>query len=255
MSNTMLKVNFNNDPEVFEIGVDEAGRGPMFGRVYASAVLLPKDNRFRHELMKDSKRFTSDKKIKQVASYIKENAIAWGIGYATEECIDKINIRQATFIAMHNAIRDILIKLKNRIDKEGEVLEELEIPALLEVSSVEEESLDKIDISKIEILIDGNDFKPYTVIDSSSNLVQIPHVCIEGGDNKYTNIAAASILAKVARDEYIADICKSVPTLDERYGILKNKGYGTKKHMDGIERYGITKYHRKTFGKCRMYTN
>jgi ribonuclease HII len=90
-------------------------------------------------------------------------------------------------------------------------------------------------------------------MDPSAGIVQLPHVCIEGGDNKYTSIAAASILAKVARDDYIADICTEDPTLDERYGIMKNKGYGTKAHMEGIANHGITKHHRKTFGSCRLH--
>lgn len=81
----------------------------------------------------------------------------------------------------------------------------------------------------------------------------IPHVCIEGGDNTFSAIAAASILAKVARDEYIAELCATHPLLDERYGLLKNKGYGTKKHMDGIKAHGISEFHRKSFGICREY--
>jgi ribonuclease HII len=76
---------------------------------------------------------------------------------------------------------------------------------------------------------------------------------IEGGDNKYTSIAAASILAKTERDKYIEELCKENPELVERYDINSNKGYGSKKHMDGIKQYGITKWHRKTFGICKEY--
>ncbi len=82
---------------------------------------------------------------------------------------------------------------------------------------------------------------------------ECPHITIEGGDNKYTPIAAASILAKVARDQYIEELVKKHPELEERYGIAGNKGYGAKKHMDGIKEYGITKWHRKTYGICRNY--
>jgi len=218
-----LVKRFGEDDERIEIGVDEAGRGPMLGRVYSAAVVLPKEGDYRHELMKDSKRFTSDRKIREVASYIKEHALAWGVGYATEQDIDRLNIRQATFQAMHSAIKQV----------------------------VGQRSLTSADS---RLLIDGNDFKAYTSMDPSAGIVQLPHVCIEGGDNKYTAIAAASILAKVARDDYIADICAEDPTLDDRYGIMKNKGYGTKAHMEGIAKHGITKHLRKTFGSCRLHS-
>jgi ribonuclease HII len=99
--------------------------------------------------------------------------------------------------------------------------------------------------------VDGNDFTPF--VDKSESIMPVPlqHVCIEGGDNTYSCIAAASILAKVARDDYIAELCAAEPELITRYDLLKNKGYGTKKHMDGIKQHGITQWHRKTFGICR----
>jgi ribonuclease HII len=97
--------------------------------------------------------------------------------------------------------------------------------------------------------VDGNDFPTFTYASTT-----LSHVCIEGGDNTYSCIAAASILAKVARDDYIAELCKQEPSLIERYDLLKNKGYGTKKHMDGIKKYGITKWHRRSFGICRGLT-
>ena len=87
---------FYNDNEIYEIGVDEVGRGPLFGRVYTAAVILPKDNTFDHYKMKDSKKFHSKKKIQEVAEYIKNNAIAWSINYEDEQMIDNINILQAT---------------------------------------------------------------------------------------------------------------------------------------------------------------
>ncbi len=208
---------FSNVSDLLEIGIDEAGRGPMFGRVYSAAVILPKDDVFEHDMMKDSKRFTSEKKIQEAAEYIKENAIKWCVSYSTEQNIDEINIRNATHNAMHEAVRGLIEPNKD-----------------------------------YHLLVDGNDFKPFTSIRNDC-LIQLQHTCIEGGDNKYTSIAAASILAKVSRDKYIADICNEYPSLKEKYLIHKNKGYGTKAHHEGIIKYGITKFHRKTFGICRNY--
>lgn len=226
-----LKNAYCLDDDIFEVGVDEAGRGPMLGRVYAGAVILPKDmERFNHALMKDSKKFTSEKKIKEAAAYIKANAISWGVGYADELTIDKINIRNATHRAMHDAIKKGLCPLKPVLDTHTPSSLGGETPLLL---------------------VDGNDFTPFHLNDGED---AIPHVCIEGGDNTFSAIAAASILAKVSRDEYIAELCATHPFLDERYGLLKNKGYGTKKHMDGIKAHGISEFHRKSFGICREYS-
>lgn len=197
-------------PVEFECGIDEAGRGPLFGRVYCAAVILPKDpEAFDHSRMKDSKRFTSKKKLMEVYDYIKENAIAYHVAYADEDTIDTINIRQATLQTMHSAIRGLSTK-----------------PDFL--------------------LVDGCDFIPYD---------GISHTCIEGGDNWYTPIAAASILAKVERDLYIEAMCDAHPELEERYNLRKNKGYGAKAHLDGIKEHGITIWHRRTFGTCRKYAN
>ena len=213
----MLNTFYNEDPNIIEIGVDEAGRGPMLGRVYSAAVILPKDNSFKHELMKDRKKFTSKKKILLAAEYIKENSIAWTINYRDENDIDKYNIKSATHMAMHDCIRKL-----EQYKKDSTLL-----------------------------LIDGNDFKPFTFLDNDDMIKQVKNVCVTQGDNKYTCIAAASILAKVARDEYIEELCKDFPKLDEYYNLSKNKGYGTKEHIDGIKKYGITKFHRRTFGLCQ----
>jgi ribonuclease HII len=103
------------------------------------------------------------------------------------------------------------------------------------------------------ILVDGNDFTPHMVFDENTNTMkEIPHETIEGGDNKYTCIAAASILAKNERDTYMEELCHKYPTLNERYGLAKNMGYGTKQHRDGIETHGITQWHRKTYGLCKI---
>jgi len=221
-----LNKYFNFESNEIEIGVDEAGRGPMLGRVYTAAVVLPKDDTFNHSLMKDSKKFHSVKKIREAADYIKANALYWHVAYSDERVIEDINIRNATHKAMHESIKGVLSKMKDADMR-----------------------------THIHLLIDGNDFKPYIALineslDKELSFKQIPHTCIEGGDNVYTAIAAASILAKVERDLYIEDLCAKEPILDERYGLLKNKGYGTKIHMDGIKKYGITTYHRKTFGIC-----
>ena len=191
-----------------QVGIDEAGRGPMFGRVYAAATILPLEG-FEHNKIKDSKKFSSKKKLMEIYNYIKENALAYSVCYEDEDTIDEINIRQSTLKAMNRCLKEI-----NEI------------------------------VDYDFILVDGCDFY---------NLTNKGFVCIEGGDNLYTPIAAASILAKVERDLYIEKLCEENPELDEKYGILKNKGYGTKKHLDGIRNYGITKWHRKTFGICKNY--
>jgi len=214
------KVDYSNP--FIEIGVDEAGRGPMFGRVYVGAVVLPKDDtKFDFSKMKDSKKFHSEKKIKEVAEYIKKNAIAWSVVYAEHDEIDKSNIRRATIDCMHKAINEVIIKLETTPEK-------------------------------VYLLIDGNDFIPMMKL-SSESYIQIPYLCIEGGDNKYAAIAAASILAKVSRDEYVNEMCKEHPELNTKYDLISNKGYGTKKHMDGIKEHGISKWHRKSFGICKDF--
>lgn len=205
----------------YEIGMDEAGRGPLFGRLYVAATVLPKGNDFHHEWMKDSKKFHSKTKIKDMSDYIKKNAISWSIQYIEHDVIDQINIRESVHKGMHNAIRDIL----NRSE---------------------------IDKNNCFLLIDGNHFKPYSMYDEENESIFVmPHQTIEGGDNKYTNIAAASILAKVARDEYIKDLCDEHPELNEKYNLEKNQGYGTKQHLEGILEHGITQWHRKSYGRCK----
>lgn len=217
-----LRFCLEND-EVIEIGIDEAGKGPMFGPVYTAAVVLPKDDElFDHSQMKDSKRFHSKKKIAEVADYIKANAIAWSVTFQNEKTIDDINIRQATLSSMHNAVNNIITSKKLKPDD-------------------------------IRLLVDGNDFKPMMRLNSKNVLTQINHICIEGGDNKFTAIAAASILAKVERDKYIEELCAVHPYLDEQYEISKNKGYGTKNHLNGIKLNGISPWHRRTYGICRDY--
>jgi len=215
---------YETENDIIEIGIDEVGRGPLFGRVYAAAVILPKDTNssYEHHRMKDSKKFHSKKKINEVCEYIKENALFWTVQYEDEKTIDDINILQASQSAMHKCIKE-LIKHYTSTDN-------------------------------IRILVDGNYFKPYTFYDQEKHKIrELEAVCIEGGDNKYSSIAAASILAKVERDKYIDDLCEENPYLIERYSLNSNKGYGSKKHIDGIKKYGITEWHRKSFGICKQY--
>ena len=225
---TLLKTCYNENPDMYEIGVDEVGRGPLFGRVYTAAVILPKDDTFQHFKMKDSKKFTSKKKIEEIAEYIKQNAVAWAISYEDERTIEEINILQATQKSMHSCIKSLF------------------------------ETGDKLELTynNCQLLIDGNYFKPITHFNKARGMVEsIPYVCIEGGDNKYTSIAAASILAKVARDQYIDELCELHPELKENYSIHTNKGYGAKKHLDGIALHGITIWHRRNFGICKNYVS
>ena len=224
---TSLSKYYFEDPNIVEIGVDEVGRGPLFGRVYTAAVILPKDDSFDHSKMKDSKKFHSEKKIQEVADYIKKNAIAWHVSYEDEKVIDEINILQATQQSMHKCIGELIKKQLITIENEN---------------------------SEIKLLIDGNYFKSYVYYNNTQKVFEkIEHVCVEGGDNKYSAIAAASILAKVTRDAYIDDLCKLYPELVDKYSINSNKGYGAKKHMDGIKEHGITPWHRRSFGICKNY--
>lgn len=218
----------------FEIGLDEAGRGPLFGRLYVAAVILPKDDSFKHADIKDSKRFSSKKKIKEVSDYIKSNSIVWSIQYIEAEEIDRINILQSVLKAMHLCIKECIHKM-NQLT--ANLIGEYVISA-----------------SDYLLLVDGNQFKPYMHYNELTEKFEcIRHEMIEGGDNKYTAIAAASILAKVARDQYIADLCLENPELSLRYHLDTNMGYGTKQHMAGILEYGITEKHRKSYSPCNKY--
>jgi ribonuclease HII len=193
-----------------EVGMDEAGRGPLFGRVYVGAAILPPDDSFNHSLMRDSKKLNERKRL-IAFDYIKENAIDWVIHYKDEKYIDKHNIFAANYNTMYEAVNKLLVKPDH-------------------------------------ILVDGNYFKPCMYNDGD----YINHTTVVKGDDKYTSIAAASILAKVGRDKYIQELCDKYPLLDEYYGIRSNKGYGAKKHMEGIKTHGISPWHRKSFGLCKI---
>ena len=195
-----------------EVGLDEAGRGPLLGRVYVAAAILP-PNDFDHSLIKDSKKLSERKRL-IAFDYIKDYAIDYIIHYKDEKYIDEHNIFSATYNAMHEAIGKLLVKPEH-------------------------------------ILVDGNYFKHYMHPDGE----YISHTTIVGGDNQYTSIAAASILAKVSRDKYIEELCNEYPRLDQLYNIRSNKGYGALKHINGIKCNSISPWHRKSFGICRSWSD
>ena len=188
----MLKNKFSKSE--FEVGIDEAGRGCIAGPVTASAVILPKG--FSNKYLNDSKKL-SEKKRLDLKTIIEKEAIDYSVFFINAKIIDKINILQSTFKAMHGA-------------------------------------LDSLKIHPSFIIVDGNKFIKYK---------DIPHKCIIKGDGKYQNIAAASILAKTYRDEFMQKIDKEFP----HYYWKQNKGYPTKQHRNAIRAFGITNYHRKTF--------
>jgi ribonuclease HII len=203
----------------YEIGVDECARGPMFGRLYVAAAILPKDNSFRHELMKDSKKIKSRVKMRELSDYIKQHAIAWHLHFIEASVIDEINIRQAVLRGLRESIKQVMLKIGSE---------------------------------DVMLVVDGNDFPPYTTFDNETEtLREIPSVTVEKGDGTYSFIAAASILAKNAHDEYILELCEQYPLLKTRYSLHENVGYGTAKHLAGIREHGITQWHRKTYGACK----
>ena len=185
-----------------EAGCDEAGRGCLAGSVYAAAVIFPAD--YQNDDLNDSKQLT-DRRRKQLRDIIERDAVAWAVGVVTPEEIDRINILNASILAMHRA-------------------------------------LDQLQVRPEAIIVDGNRFKPYRPVVNCSP-VAIPHTTIVKGDGKYLSIAAASILAKTYRDDYMDRLAEEYP----QYDWLSNKGYPTKKHREAIRQYGITPYHRKTF--------
>lgn len=180
--------------ELIEAGCDEAGRGCLAGAVYAASVILPAD--YKNELLNDSKKLTENQRYK-LREVIERDALAWAVGVVLPEEIDKINILNASFLAMHRAIDRLVLRPQH-------------------------------------LLIDGNRFNRYP---------DIPHTTVVKGDGKYLSIAAASVLAKTYRDDYMNRLHEEYPMYDWK----DNKGYPTKKHRDAIHRYGVTPYHRMSF--------
>lgn len=191
-NNPMLEHHYKS--EIIEAGCDEAGRGCLAGPVFAAAVILPE--KFSCELLNDSKKL-SEKKRNELRILIEREALDWCVARVESEEIDKINILNASILAMHHA-------------------------------------LDGLTHQPEHIIIDGNRFKPYK---------EIEHHCIVKGDGKYMSIAAASILAKTHRDEYMEQLDEKFP----HYQWKKNKGYPTVVHRKRIAEHGVTIYHRKSF--------
>lgn len=183
-------------------GCDESGRGSLAGPVVAAAVILPKD--FKNKTLNDSK-LLSEKKRTLLKNVIKDQSKSWAIGVVSAEEVDKINILNASFLAMHRAIK-------------------------------------KLNINPQLLLIDGNRFNTYE---------NVEHKCIIKGDAKYMSIAAASILAKTYRDKMMKELNIKYP----EYNWEKNKGYPTKEHRHAINRFGISKYHRKSFQLLPLKVN
>jgi len=188
-----------------EAGCDEAGRGCLAGSVYAAAVILPPD--YHNDLLNDSKQLTERQRYR-LRTVIEHDAVAWALGIVTPGEIDHINILNASILAMHRA-------------------------------------LDALTVRPEAIIVDGNRFKPYTPphLGRSQGRGSLPHTTIVKGDGKYLSIAAASILAKTYRDDYMNGLADEYPQYDWR----SNKGYPTRKHRDAIRQYGITPYHRRSY--------
>ena len=204
----MLKQFYEKDK--IEVGLDEVGRGCLFGPVcVAGVVWLDNDPEPQLEI-RDSKK-VPEKKRTLLKDYILENSIAYSIQLVDNDYIDKFNILNSTMTGMHKCLD--------------------EITELLSIDT---------------ILVDGNHFEYYS--DKYDNYIN--HVCVVNGDNTYKSIAAASILAKTYRDEWINKLVDENPEL-EKYDLRNNKGYGTKRHLDAIKQYGITRWHRKSFGICK----
>lgn len=177
-----------------EAGCDEAGRGCLAGSVYAAAVILPPD--YCNDEINDSKKLSATQRYR-LRHVIESDALAWAVGIVTPEEIDRINILNASILAMHRA-------------------------------------LDRLTLRPQAVIVDGNRFSPYA---------DLPYTTIVKGDAKYLSIAAAAILAKTYRDDYMSGLDTEYP----QYGWRSNKGYPTAAHREAIRRYGISPYHRRTF--------
>ena len=189
----MLKNHYYSEYEL-EAGCDEAGRGCLAGSVYAAAVIFPKD--YHNDELNDSKQLSAKKRY-ALREIVERDALAWAVGIVTPEEIDKINILNASILAMHRA-------------------------------------LDQLKVRPEAVIVDGNKLKPYH---------DLPYTTIVKGDGKYLSIAAASILAKTFRDDYMDRLAEEYP----QYDWLSNKGYPTKKHREAIRKYGVTPYHRMSY--------
>ncbi len=179
---------------MLEAGCDEAGRGCLAGPVFAAAVILPPD--FIHEELNDSKLLDEDARDR-LRIIIEKQALSYAVSFCQPKTIDRINILNASFEAMHHAVR-------------------------------------RLSLQPEKLMIDGNRFKPYD---------KLPHECMVKGDSKLGSIAAASILAKTYRDQYMKRKHKLYPI----YGWSTNKGYPTAFHREAIKKFGPCPLHRKSF--------
>jgi len=196
----IMKTFYNKlEPTSIEVGLDEAGRGPLIGRVYAAVVNW--GDTPENIAVNDSKKLSAKKRA-DVLKWIQTNVDEWAVGYAEPEEIDEINILEATKLAMTRA-------------------------------------LDELTFKPNYVIIDG--------VGWEKKFNQYNLTSIVKGDSKFYSIAAASILAKEYHDDYIKKICYENKELNERYDLLNNMGYGTKKHIEGIQKYGLSKFHRKSF--------
>lgn len=198
--------NLYNTSGLTEAGCDEAGRGCLAGSVYAAAVILPPD--YHNDGLNDSKQLSARRRY-ALREEIERDAVAWAVGIATPEEIDRINILNASILAMHRA-------------------------------------LDGLRVRPEFVIVDGNRFKPYD---------DVPSQTIVKGDGKFLSIAAASILAKTYRDDYMSRLHEEYP----HYGWDRNAGYPTREHREGIRMYGTTPYHRRSFnllgdGQLELFT-
>jgi len=189
----MLLSHYYED-HLLEAGCDEAGRGCLAGSVFAAAVILPRD--YENALLNDSKQLTEHRRY-ELRSVIERDALAWAVGIVTPGEIDRINILNASILAMHRA-------------------------------------LDELKVRPEAIIVDGNRFKPYK---------GLPCTTIIKGDGKYLSIAAASILAKTYRDDYMNTLHQEYP----QYDWAGNKGYPTRRHREAIRQFGTTPYHRMSY--------
>lgn len=210
----MLQNHFFAD--FIEAGCDEAGRGCLAGSVYAAAVILPRD--YDNPALNDSKKLTMKARYR-LREQIERDALAWAVGVVTPDEIDKINILHASFLAMHRAV-------------------------------------DQLAVRPEALIIDGNRFDPYLPVSDGPSEGRrervavkpdtpgvLPFQCIVKGDGKYQSIAAASILAKTYRDDYMDQLHSEYPMYDWN----NNKGYPTRKHRDAIREHGITPFHRRSY--------
>ena len=209
--NMSYDLRYLHDDKI-EVGIDEAGRGCLFGRMYVAAVVLPadldcfSDNGTMLMSIKDSKKL-SEKKRDMLYDYIKENAVDYSVQWCSNTQIDEENVLQADLNTMHKALDALVVPVQR-------------------------------------ILVDGDCWKPW-ITDPEAEVFKI----IEG-DSKFLAIAAASILAKVERDRWVLSECDANPEWDTRYGFRSNKGYGTAKHMEGIKTHGVTPLHRMSYAPC-----